>query len=164
MEIWSGHYVGGGSDKVYVIVKKEIDFDKYEVFALWGRRRGTLQKASKGRGRSDYCDSIVQKLRQSKVKKGYEGASYIQQDSNVKYEISRILVGSKPVSPNPTPPARGFKPDDIVVCENNLGLEESFDAGIEYIVASVAGDGMISVYDRFGVAVECGEGRFTKAD
>lgn len=49
-------------------------------------------------------------------------------------------------------------------CEDNLGMEDSFDVGVEYEAASGVVDGYVRVFDRFGEAVEAKASRFSFRD
>jgi hypothetical protein len=54
---------------------------------------------------------------------------------------------------------RGAKAERYVVFKNVLGLEESFDLGVEYLATVTEEDGVLSVYDRFGETRQCFEER-----
>lgn len=51
-------------------------------------------------------------------------------------------------------------PDDIVICINNVGIEDKFDLGIEYVFERHKDGQMIYVYDKNGVKGEFFYDRF----
>ena len=54
----------------------------------------------------------------------------------------------------------GPERDMVAVCVDNLGIEELFDRGVEYVVGAFREDGMVAVFDRFGQETECMRCRF----
>lgn len=135
----------------------------------------------------------AQKLISSKLRKGYkdiESASYTGPLSVGDPEIQEwleperegVTVTALPMpdfpdgwaDPNPEPePSVGPKPesdpdfedadDVVVVCKSNLGLEESFEEGVEYLLLADGGGDLITVLDRLGREVEVYRDRFEEA-
>jgi len=62
-------------------------------------------------------------------------------------------------TPGKTPTIKLMKPENVVECVDNTGIEDQFDEGIEYIFENRTDD-MISVYDRTGTLRECFAERF----
>ena len=51
---------------------------------------------------------------------------------------------------------------NVVRCEDNEGVEDKFDKGIDYVCADHSHPMMIYVYDKFGEKQECFRSRFKK--
>jgi len=49
----------------------------------------------------------------------------------------------------------------LATCRDNLGIEDKFDQGIEYIAEEHADSDMVWVTDKFGVRQECFKSRFS---
>jgi predicted DNA-binding WGR domain protein len=171
------HYVGGTSDKVYLACVRIIGESGgilYKVIGKWGRRgRGNLQQMVRLTTRDEAVAVAEQKsLFASKLKEGYvdiESPAYNGPVHLVSNEILNNLeqYNQKPppgVSPPPAPvvttPVAAVGEEIIVECISNMGIEDKFDAGIEYVGLRHKDPTMIWVFDKCGVKQDCYLERF----
>lgn len=167
------HYEDGGSDKVYIVSVRKGKKGEWQVIGQWGRRGKNLRSQVKG----EYLSRTSAHRQQDvffreRLKKGYVDIkdqayfgllsmsdSWLQQFlwSDEKEDAQEPLVVVDP-HPDPHPPA----PDLMfeVVCANNLGVEDVFDQGIEYMAEKHNELGMLWVYDKFGKRREMFAERF----
>jgi len=175
------HYKGGGSDKVYLACVRK-DSIGWAVIGKYGRRGRNLQSQMKASGLDEFkARSEQQKLFRSKLKKGtykdveadptYSGpvtrtcdavAPFLEPENP---DVTQVIPATPPVTPPvpPTPPPSPPEPEDIVVkCVDDLGIEDRFDQGIDYIAEDHSDTDMIWVYDRFGEKGEFFKTRFKR--
>lgn len=180
------HYEGGGSDKVYASCVRDNKDGTFTVIGKWGRRGSLNQQTVKGTVRTIVSAETLQKtIYNEKLAKGYvdiESANYTggvsRKDSwlSSKMEEETSAVSSaaqsfspkapkapKPVAPVPVVPVtKAVLPEDdgVLVCVNNVGMEEKFDMGIEYVCEPHKDASMVWVYDKFGTKAEFFADRF----
>jgi predicted DNA-binding WGR domain protein len=180
------HYEGGGSDKVYASCIRDNKDGTFTVIGKWGRRGNLNQQTVKGTVRTIVSAETLQKtIYNEKLAKGYvdiESANYTggvsRNDSwlssKMEEEIGAVSSGgqtpwpkvSKKPAPKPVasvvPAAKVVLPEDdgVLVCVNNVGMEEKFDMGIEYVCEPHKDAAMVWVYDKFGAKAEFFADRF----
>ena len=70
-------------------------------------------------------------------------------------------IRSSVVEPEPLPLVKDFE----VICLNNVGIEDKFDQGVEYVAVAVVRElGFLTVYDKFGKKQTCMASRFKIAE
>jgi predicted DNA-binding WGR domain protein len=178
------HYLGGNSDKVYVVgIVPTLD-GRYSVVARWGRRGGTMKQTPKG----EFNDLIVAKQAAKKVfrkelDKGYEDINSPSYFKPLRMDDPWLLKNLfEPIhgelEPNPSDlglPASFFqKPKQApavswpnekekeweLICLDATGMTDGFDEGVEYLVMEHAESALVWVYDRNGTKVERFRARF----
>lgn len=170
------HYVGGKSDKVYmscVRINVESGNFIYKVIGKWGRRgRGNLQQTIRLTTKMEAAAVAEQrKLFDSKLKEGYVdiespayngpvrmGSPEIMDNLEGKPPMATPAVPQPPKTPAPKPVAVGE--EIIVECVSNMGVEDKFDAGIEYVGLWHKDPTLLWVFDKRGVKQECFSERF----
>ena len=177
-----GHCWQDGSDKVYMACIREAAVSginnpdsaarmTYMVIGKWGRRGKTLKSQEYFRS-TDYSNAKreQEKLFYSKIKKGYEDIDQSVYDGSV----TRDTVGIKEalemggdfdkddktllVNILKEPETSIF--GDTAICSNNIGMEDKFDEGIEYVCEKHPDWQMLFVYDKNGVKGEFFKDRF----
>jgi hypothetical protein len=167
------HCEKGTSDKIYLACIRILDDGTFKVIGKWGRRgRSYLQEAVKLTTPNESSAIVEQRrLFSSKLKGGYvniESPGYkgpvTMNSPEVQYHLER---GGKSVSSLPPVPLRSgiSAPGDevIVECVSNLGMEDKFDAGIEYVGYRHTDSTLLWVYDKRGEKQECFAERFKEA-
>jgi predicted DNA-binding WGR domain protein len=149
--------------------------DEFTVIGKWGRRgKSNLQQQIKlTTGNEAAAIAEQRRLFEAKLKKNYvdiESSEYSGPLSMQSSEVSRNLEGpvkmakkvpapKKPTKIRPKPP----EPEDleiIVECRDNKGIEDKFDAGIEYVGEKHKDKKMVWVWDKLGEKQECFSDRF----
>jgi predicted DNA-binding WGR domain protein len=172
------HCQKGSSDKLYMFCLREASDGTFTVIGKWGRRgRSNLQQQVKMTGQPESTAVAEQRrLFAAKLKKGYvdiESPDYVGPLTFSSREIADNLEkepGSKrprkrptPPTPAPTAPADAGR-EFIVECQDNAGMEDKFDAGIEYVAESHDDPNLVWVYDKLGERQECFSERFKEVD
>jgi len=187
-----GHnFVKGGSDKLYLCGIREQS-NTYSVIAKWGKRGNHLSVQNKGTFKSlAEAEAFQKKLWNSKVTGGYmdiEDPMYTQYMSadvlpkkvsmsdemikrNLEYEDYNSLRIDKngdiwsednnPLSNTNKKKAKEVK-QYVMICVDNVGMEDKFDVEIEYVVEDHIDKEMIYAYDKHGERGEFFKMRFEK--
>jgi len=164
------HNQEGSSDKLYMFCIRRDRSGGYTVLGKWGRRgKKNLQQQTKLTTNNEAAAVAEQRrLFKSKLKRGYvdiESPDYTGPLSMASPEVKANLEGSDVVvAPKPKPPKSKPKTNDsgevIVECVDNSGMEDKFDAGIEYVGEIHDDDSLVWVYDKLGHRQECFAERF----
>jgi hypothetical protein len=68
----------------------------------------------------------------------------------------------KKQSKKPEKPEKPLVLEFDMICENNIGMEDSFDLGVTYLALNAKEEGFLLVYDKMGKQVECLKDRFVR--
>lgn len=188
------HYSGGNSDKIYIIRMMNRDStgsrpqgSNWKVITYWGRRGATNLQSKEVMNGCDKDMALAEMERivsEKKFKGGYvdvEGAQYtgpvkITDPAIVNHltpdnpkSMSEALGRESKVAKNGTGFEQKWKGKSVSLkCVDNLGMEELFDLGIEYvwetdpskIPSGKFDQDMLWVYSKTGELIECLTERF----
>jgi len=184
------HCQEGTSDKLYVSYVKDSDNNRgdkeYVVMTKWGRRtaaNGLIMKPHSIYRTKTEAVQAMHKLAQEKLAKGYvEVSSPSYSGPVVRKEIEARDMGDAidaPVRPlsddlrrtgrfpsEQQRPQQKFEPQKskiqelLVICLNNIGVEEHFDMGVEYLAMGNAKPDFLTVEDKFGKTGDYDKARF----
>ena len=169
-------FSGPTSDSVY----------DYIVYAYWGRNGNTLKRIQKFSSPDLDSAKTYQTLAHSGRVKDHIGEYQDIDDSNYGGGLTRncpFIFKCLPTEERDHLTFSGFTKDEVsdvnadevsdvevndvevnddkvVTCVNNMGLEDNFDDGSDYVAMDHSEDGMIYVYDRYGNKQECFDDRF----
>lgn len=156
--------------KIYMACIRETPSGKFEVWAKYGR----FDTRPLNNQRWFTTESLHQahvyqeRMFKAKLQKGFrdieaEDYSGAINRSDLTVELEKeVAIGAIPAevlagAPNPV---ESTCSDDIVTCTNNIGIEDKFDAGVEYIYEKHPDRQMIYVHDKNGVKGEFFSDRF----
>jgi hypothetical protein len=131
--------------KIYKSSKAYIDIESAEY-------NGTLSMTSTSWLKSNLEPDLNQNMEIED-----DGADAFQ-EAEVNAEVEEYVAESKSESKS-----KAKAKDWEVICVNNLGMEDSFDEGVEYIAEKHSESDMIYVWDKQNVKVECFTERFKDA-
>jgi len=177
-----GHCQTGASDKVYIVNILEHE-GNFIVKALWGRRGKISQSQIKGSFATIGSARIeMEKIFASKLKGGYvniESTDYnglVTLDSVYEHLTPDVEfdefdefdddsdLDEEEIEPStaPRPKVDSIFDDEELeaICMDNLGMEENFLIGVNYLAEEHNDSDMIYVFDRFGEKKECYKERF----
>jgi predicted DNA-binding WGR domain protein len=183
-----GHnFEKGGSDKVYICGIRENSPTEFVVIAKWGRRGSNMNMQEKGKFSTLACaEAFMVKLWSSKASTGYldiESSLYAASNIPVKVSITDTsimknlenegmnetkqdkngnILDNSPFS-TPVKPMKEAVKQFEMVCVDNVGMEDKFDCGIEYVVEDHPLKDMLYAYDKHGNRGEFFKTRFEKA-
>lgn len=181
------HYVGGNSDKVYMACIRDNADGTFTVIGKYGRRGTVKQQSVKASQVSLVGAEVAQKrLFLEKLSEGYKDID----DPNYTGPVNRATecvadnlepeITPKaprtpranpipehdpvmmPTLPEPVAPKVEvvLEDDGVVVCVQNIGMEDKFDLETEYVAEMHKDNAMIWVYDKFGKRAEYFKERF----
>jgi hypothetical protein len=172
-----GHCTEGTSDKVYIIATVKNDDGTFSCEGRYGRRNGNMKvdikasHVSKAAATAAADKLIANKFRRRKGayididSQEYNGvltrqngwlSNWIEKE---RPDVQSALVGGS-VQGNNTAPASTPAPKpkkaeppkpqepEVLVCVNNVGLEDQFDEGVEYFVKKYEDDDFVQVIDK----------------
>ena len=168
------HKVEGTSDKIYMAcIRLEFPLTGpaiYKVYGKWGRRGHTLKGQIKlTTGSLNIAMREQMTLFQSKIGEGYvdidsdvytgpvtRDTPEIKESMEPEFDLDgkiriKVLKSREPVLP---------EIGDTVICINNIGMEDKFNMGIEYICEKHPDKNMLKVYDKNGVLGDFFKDRF----
>ncbi len=165
-----GHFcsTASNSDKVYMSCVRCNEDGSFTVIGKYGRRGRRLQQQVKMTTEFEALAHEEQfELFQSKLRKGYVDIDSDDYSGPVTRQTPCVLdnledegaeLDSSKFDPDPGPAA--WTDEGELVCADALGMEDSFDEGITYVVEPHDEPYMIWVYDRYAKKVECMRERF----
>jgi predicted DNA-binding WGR domain protein len=185
MEGYVLHCQDGTSDKLYVSYVKSDSNNRgdkeYVVMTKWGRRTASsliMKPHSVYRTKEDAIRAM-HKLAAEKTAKGYvEVGSAAYQGPVTRKEIeAREMADAMdaPVRPlsddlrrtvrfpekqQPFVPQKSKIQELLVICLNNIGVEEHFDMGVEYLALGNSNPNFLTVEDKFGKTGDYDKARF----
>ncbi|MEN6622163.1 MAG: WGR domain-containing protein [Smithella sp.] len=185
-----GHYFRPllNSDKIYILGIRKTG-NEFAVMAKWGRRGNSLSNQVKGNFQTiAQASECVEKLWKGRLSDGYmdiESDEYVRQmkaynqipltlnDIQVSKNLEDDLNFPKKTNNETTPstsvditPSNMVDMEETMICNDNTGLEDHFDVGIEYVVEPIkqpnglVSNDMIAVYDKLGRLGEFFKNRF----
>ena len=186
---WVGHCQQGSSDKVYIVTIEDAPGGGYNVFGKWGKRGKGLTVKVKGHGMSRAAaENAARDLIEEKEKgksggtksrydditsPAYSGpysmadaAPYLVDEDGTSQTTPSTSAGSGVSTSAPKSDPVGANTETggefTVVCEDNTGMEEWFDEGVEYFAKGSTNGGteLLEVEDRFGEFRTCLSDRF----
>jgi len=171
------HNSKGSADKIYLACVR-VAAGQYTTIGKWGRcgRSNLQQQVKLQTGNESAAVAEQRRLFEAKLKTGYidiESPAYSGPLTMSSQEVRPNLEGGgnsseptkprkpkKPRQPKPPPPVANAGEEVIVECVNNAGMEDKYDAGIEYVGERHSDVTLLMVYDKFGVKQECFADRF----
>ena len=124
-----------------------------ELEALYARgNRGYLNEPEPG--------PLLNKIRKAGIIKG--GGRPL--DDEGEDSADSATIRSSVVEPEPDLLPLPLVKDFEVICINNVGIEDKFDQGVEYVAVALREVGFLTVYDKLGKKQTCMASRFKIAE
>ena len=169
------HKQEGTSDKVYIVGIQPVKTSsgiEYRVIGKWGRR-GAVKFKEQVKGQ--YGDELAagpaaHNVFREKIIEGYVDIDSIQYNGPVtrqsvtQHRIGDLVISvSKSRVATPSAPKYVFHDPNatyLATCKDNIGMEDSFDLDVEYLVKEFNNDGLLLVFNKFGSAIRVLPERF----
>ena len=167
------------SDKIYMVCIHDNGDRTCNVIGKWGRRGRMFAQQIKGKNLTSLrAENLAVDLFDKKIsiRKGYEDIeSLLYSGGLVISDVSEYLEGEVVATSESATPAKkttvkkttvkkteavSEKGEMVVVCKDNLGMEDFFDINVEYFAKHSKDAGYYDVEDRYGSARTCNKDRF----